>query len=219
MRKYDAVLFDLDGTVLDTSVGILKSIRETIKEFNLKELSEDELKTFIGPPVEWSFNDKYGLEGDELKAVVMCFRDRYSNHNLLDAIPYEGIYELLEYFKEKGIRTAIATYKKQDYATKLLCEFGFNKYCDYMYGSDYEGKLKKADIINLCIESLNTTNDRVLMVGDSKHDANGAKAIGVDFAGVSFGFGFGSQDDINDFDHVIYVDKALDLKALFEEEE
>ena len=85
MRKYDAVLFDLDGTVLDTSVGILKSIRETINEFNLKELSEDELKTFIGPPVEWSFNDKYGLEGDELKAVVMCFRDRYSNHNLLDA--------------------------------------------------------------------------------------------------------------------------------------
>ena len=218
--KYEAVLFDLDGTLLDTSEGIVKSVKETIEHFDLKGPSEDDLLKFIGPPIEWSFEGRCDVHGEKLREVCNYFRDRYSNHNLLLAKAYDGIYEFLDFLKEKNIPIGIATYKKQDYAEKLLRAKGFDNYSEHMFGSDYEGKLLKVDIINLCIESLGASSpERVLMVGDSCHDANGAKLAGAPFAGVSYGFGFGKfgGEDINEFEHVIYVDNALDLKKLWED--
>ncbi len=219
--SYDikAVLFDLDGTVLDTSEGILVSIKDTINHLGLTMLPDEKLYKFIGPPIEWSFEEHLGLTGEKNKEACAYFRDRYSNHNLLLATPYEGMFDFLKFLKDRGIPTGIATYKKDDYAKKLLCYYDFDKYCDVMYGSDYENKLKKADIINLCIKDLGVTdNSKVLMVGDSKHDATGAANIGTLFAGVSFGFGFGEfgGEDINDYEHIIYVDKMMDLTTLFE---
>lgn len=215
MRKYDAALFDVDGTVLDTSAGIIKSVSETVDKFGLKKLSESELRTFIGPPIEWSFESKLGLTGDALTEAAAYFRERYSGFNLLDATPYEGIFELMECLKSRGVKIAIATYKKQDYALKLLKHFGFDNYAGWIYGSDYAGKLKKSDIIQLCLDDMNVTNSRALMIGDTKHDALGAFNLGVDFAGVSFGFGFGSGENIEDFKHVMYTDKAIKLAELF----
>ncbi len=217
--KYKAVLFDLDGTLLDTSEGIVKSVKETIEHYGLT-CPEEDLLRFIGPPIEWSFEGRCDVHGDKLREVCNYFRDRYSNHNLLMATAYDGIYEFLDFLKERNIPIGIATYKKQDYAEKLLRAKGFDKYTDHMFGSDYEGKLLKVDIINLCIKSLGVDSpENVLMVGDSCHDAGGAKLAGAPFAGVSYGFGFGKfgGEDINEYDHVFYADNALDLKALFEE--
>lgn len=220
MSKYEAVLFDLDGTLLDTSEGIVKSVNETIEHYDLVRPPEEDLLKFIGPPIEWSFEGRCGCKGDFLTEVTAYFRDRYSNHNLLLAAPYEGIYDLLGYLNDKGIPVGIATYKKQDYAEKLLTAKGFDNYTDHINGSDYGGKLLKKDIIKLCIDSLGVTDvSKVLMVGDSCHDAGGAKLVGAPFAGVSYGFGFGAfgGEDINEFEHVFYADKPLDLKVLFEE--
>ena len=211
MGKYKAVLFDLDGTILDTSEGILLSIKETAEIMGLKELEPEVLRTFIGPPVEWSFEDKYGIHGDDLKKAASLFRERYSKINLCRAKPYDGTFDLFAKLRDSGIRTAIATYKRQSYTMTLLEHFGIDKQVDIIYGSDDEGKLKKSDIIELCIRDLGVRKDEVLMVGDSKHDATGAEALRVDFAGVSFGFGFGVQDDIIEYKHVIYVDKVIDL--------
>jgi len=216
--RYKAVLFDVDGTLLDTSEGIVKSVEETIEHFKLKTMPHEELMRFIGPPIEWSFEGKCGVPKENLAEVAAYFRDRYSNHNLLGAEVYDGVYEFLDFLRDSGIAIGIATYKKQDYAEKLLRHFHFDDYTDVIYGSDYEGKLRKADIIDLCIEKLSEGRQKVLMVGDSSHDAKGADLAGVDFAGVSFGFGFGrfGGEDINDFKHVIYADRMTDLKSLFE---
>lgn len=220
IRNYKAVLFDLDGTILDTSEGVLESVRDTITKLNLKELTNAEIKTFIGPPVEWSFKDKCGMDGEDLVETCKVFRDIYANRNLLRATPYEGIFELMAKLKEKGIKLAVATYKKEAYTGRLLDEYGFDKYLDIFHGSDPEGKLLKSDIIELCLKEMGVTSYAdVLMVGDSKHDAGGAASLGIDFAGVSYGFGFGegdfAADDINDYPHVAYVDKPLELLNLF----
>ncbi len=148
-RRYEAVLFDVDGTLLDTSEGIVKSVKETIDHFGLPCPPEEDLLKFIGPPIEWSFEGRCGVTGDKLKEVCGFFRDRYSNHNLLLAKPYDGIMDLLEYLKNKNIPIGIATYKKQDYAEKLLLATGFGNYTSHIFGSDYEGKLLKKDIIKL----------------------------------------------------------------------
>lgn len=196
--KYKLVIFDLDGTLLDTTEGILMSVKHTIKSFSLPMLTDDELRTFIGPPIQLSLNKYYGLEGDKLQEMTDCFRAEYSTKHLLKAAPYEGIFQLMENLSANGIRCAVATYKREDYALKLLNHYGFNGYMDIMYGADNENKLKKKDIIIKCIESSGITDYRdVVMIGDTTHDSSGAFELGIDFIGVTYGFGFRKEDRNN----------------------
>ena len=131
------------------------------------------------------------------------FRNRYKDHDLLKAVPYDGMFETIEELSRAGIRTAVATYKRQDYADRILEHFGFDKVCDHICGSDFEQKLSKSDIIENAIRLLEVSDrSRVVMVGDSDNDAEGAKGIGVPFVGVTYGFGFATEDDVNAFPNI-----------------
>lgn len=193
--KYKLVIFDLDGTLMDTSSGILMAVKDTIKEHGMPELGEDKIKTFIGPPIQWSFEAQYGISKEEAQRMADTFRALYSTKHLLGAVPYPGIYDLLKALNEKGMKSAIATYKREDYALRLLKHYHFDDYTDIMYGGDNDGTLKKRDIIQKCIDTAGVKDlCEVVMVGDTLHDSNGAKELGVDFIGVSYGFGFHGED-------------------------
>ncbi len=189
------VIFDLDGTLMDTSSGILQAVRDTISEHGMPALTEEKIRTFIGPPIQWSFEAQYGISKEEALGMADTFRALYSTKHLLGAVPYSGIYDLLKAINERGIKSAIATYKREDYALRLLKHFHFDDYTDIMYGGDNDGMLKKKDIIQKCIDTAGISNlEEVVMVGDTLHDSNGARELGVDFIGVSFGFGFHGDD-------------------------
>lgn len=200
LKKYDAAIFDVDGTLLDTTEGILAAVQYTIKQQNLPELSYETLLTFIGPPIQDSFRKAYGLSDEAVQKLATIFRNRYKEKELFKASPYEGIYDVLYSLKEKGVRLGIATYKRQDYAEEILKHFYFDRYCDIIYGADHENKLKKNDIILRCIEAMAVKDKkRIVMIGDSSHDAIGASQIGIDFIGVTFGFDFRSEQDVNQY--------------------
>lgn len=193
--KYNLVIFDLDGTLMDTSSGILMAVKDTIKEHGMPELSEEQIRTFIGPPIQWSFEAQYGISKEDAQRMADTFRALYSTKHLLGAVPYPGIYDLLKVLNERGMKSAIATYKREDYALRLLKHYHFDDYTDIMYGGDNDGTLKKHDIIQKCIDTVGVKNlNEVVMVGDTLHDSNGAKEQGVDFIGVSYGFGFHGED-------------------------
>ena len=197
MRKYDLAVFDLDGTLLDTRGGVLSAVKYTIKEFGYEMPDEDTLRTFIGPPVQEGFSRVYGLEGPILQEIATVFRNFYSTKTLLEAELYDGMIELFEAMRARGSMPAVATYKREDYALKLLTHFGFDHYTDIMFGGDHENKLKKRDIIEKCINTAGVKDlSRVVMIGDTEYDAIGARDIGVDFIGVSYGFGYRSVDEI-----------------------
>lgn len=198
--KYKLVIFDLDGTLMDTSSGILMAVKDTIKDHGMPGLSEEKIRTFIGPPIQWSFEAQYGISKEEAQRMADTFRALYSTKHLLGAVPYPGIYDLLHALNERGMKSAIATYKREDYALRLLKHYHFDDYTDIMYGGDNDGTLKKHDIIQKCIDTADVKNlNEVVMVGDTLHDSNGAKELGVDFIGVSYGFGF-HGDDAKDID-------------------
>ncbi|MBO4267589.1 MAG: HAD hydrolase-like protein [Lachnospiraceae bacterium] len=199
MRRYDAVIFDLDGTLLDTSEGIFRSVLYAIETLGYEKVSSDVLRTFIGPPIQKSFARVYGLEKEEADKAADVFRNRYKEDDILLAVPYEGIFETLAKLRESGVKTAVATYKRQDYAGKLLMHFGFDKAVDAICGSDAEGKLSKKDIIDNAIKILGADRSRTVMVGDSDNDAIGSSGTGVDFIGVTYGFGFSGAADVNKF--------------------
>ncbi len=211
-QKYDLVIFDLDGTLLDTTEGVLASVKHTIDKMGFAPQPDAVLASFIGPPIQDSFAKLYGLEGPILQEIAGVFRTQYSTVDLLKAAPYEGIFELLSAIRAGGARNAVATYKREDYAVKLLCHYGFDRHMAVMHGGDHENKLKKRDIIELCIkESGVTDRSRIVMVGDTLHDAIGAAEIGVDFIGVTFGFGFKSEADVAPYPHTGVAHTAMDV--------
>lgn len=196
MEMYKAVIFDLDGTLLDTSLGIISSVKYAIKKNGYDELDNETMNSFIGPPIQKSFARVYGVSKEEADKVAADFRNHYSTVDLFKAELYNDIIKLLKLLKSKNIKIGVATYKREDYAKKLLDEFGITPYCDSIIGSDFEGKLTKSDIINLCIEELYEPKGNVVMVGDTVHDLDGAKNINVDFIAVTYGFGFKPNEEI-----------------------
>ncbi len=216
MQKYEMAIFDVDGTILDTTEGVLAAVSYTIEKMKFKKLDEEQLRTFIGPPIQESFAKAYQLEGPILQTIATCFRDRYKDFELLKAVPYEGIYEVFDALITQNIKTAVATYKRQDYAETILKHFGFDRYTDILYGADHENKLKKADIIRMCMETYGIHDKgRVVMIGDSSHDAVGAKEAGMDFIGVTYGFGFKSSSEVYQYSAIGSADSPKEILQYF----
>lgn len=203
------MIFDLDGTLLDTTGGILASVSYTIDLLQLPMLSRETLLSFIGPPVADSFAKYYGLSGALLQKAVDTFRSDYGNNRLFDAVPYPGIYDVFEYLRKCNVKTAVATYKREDQALKLLQHYNFSRYTDIMFGADKDNKLQKKDIIAKCVNKSGLIAPKTLVVGDTIHDATGAEKLGLDFLAVTYGFGFKPDDDASCANAVAFVESPL----------
>lgn len=212
MRTYDAAIFDLDGTLLDTAEGIYSSVGYVIKKLGLGDVSDEVMRSFIGPPMQTSFSRVFGMEKKDADAAADMFRNRYKESDLFLARPYDGIFETIEKLKHAGIRSAVATYKRQDYAEKILTHFGFDRVCEVMCGADFAGKLSKRDIIENAMKDLGVADrTRAVMIGDSDNDAIGAAQLGVPFIAVTYGFGFADEDAAGEFSNIGVAATPLDI--------
>jgi phosphoglycolate phosphatase len=211
MKDYKLVIFDLDGTLLNTTGGILASVSYTINLLNLPMLSREVLLSFIGPPISDSFAKYYGLSGALLQKAVDTFRGDYGSNKLFDAEPYPGIYDVFEYLRKCNVKAAIATYKREDQALRLLQHYNFDSYTDIIFGADKDNKLQKKDIITKCINNSGLTAPKALVVGDTIHDAMGAEKLGLDFLAVTYGFGFTPDDDSSCANAVAFVGSPLEI--------
>ena len=193
------VIFDLDGTLLDTRKGLIESARYTACELGWEALPYETLLKFIGPPIQNSFIQYYGCDRMTAQKAADIFRDYYKNTALFLAEPYEGIYDLCGILKEKNIRMSVATYKREDYAVMLLKHFHFDRYCDPMHGADNLNILKKEDIIRLCMKEMGASEENCVLVGDTVNDAKGALLAGIPFIAVTYGFGFKTAEDTAEY--------------------
>ena len=194
--RYKLAVFDLDGTLLNTGGGIANALSKTLEGLGFYPHQKTDLTAYIGPPIEVAFRELLGLEGPSLDDAAAQFRHRYRTQDLLTATPYHGIFELLEELRRCKINTAVATYKREDYARELLFHFGFDRYMPVIYGSDTKGLLKKSDIIRRCMASSGIADPKeAVMIGDTGEDARGAAGMGVDFIAVTYGFGFQKAED------------------------
>lgn len=188
--KYKNIIFDLDGTLLNTSEGIKDAVRFAIEKMGYRELEDNEIDSFIGPPIQNSLINHFGCTTEEAQHGADVFREYYKNVSLLKASPYKGIYELMEFIIRNDMNAAVATYKREDYALKLLNAFRFNDYCKVMHGADNFNQLTKSDIIRKCVDEIGGKVAESLYVGDTNGDFIGAIECGMEFVGVTYGFGF-----------------------------
>lgn len=194
---YKAIIWDLDGTLLDTSTGVAFAVKYTIRELGLEMPGEEMIKKFVGPPMQLSFEKYFDMGKKSALEAANKFRFNYKKYSLLMADLYPETLNVLKYLKEKGYKMAVATNKSHDNAVNILTHFGISEYCEYMMGADLEGKLKKADIIETCLKELNITSDEAVYIGDSAFDLEGAEKTGLDFIGVTYGFGFREGELLN----------------------
>ncbi len=204
-----SVIFDLDGTLLDTSEGIISSVKKTIEHFGYRKLTQAELESFIGPPIGKSMIHHFSITDEEAKEATDYYRYKYTMNNefgseadLYKATIYDGMENLLQALKKNGLKVGVATYKPEHMAKKLLESKGLSKYFDVIHGADLEGKLTKADVVALSIKDLGHTPKETAMVGDSDNDAIGAEGAGALFIGVTYGFGFKNSEDVEEYANI-----------------
>ena len=213
------IIFDLDGTLLDTSEGIMESARYAASEMGFPELSREVLLTFVGPPIQMSFMKHCGCDKQEAQKAAEIFRDYYKNQALFLAKPYNGIYEVCEVLRREGRKLAVATYKREDYALDLLKHFHFDEYFDVMHGADNNNVLSKKDIVERCIQELNGTKKESVLVGDTEFDAKAAQEMKLPFIGVTYGFGFFTEKDVNRFLNIGTAENPLDIDNIISSSE
>lgn len=187
MSRYSTVIFDLDGTLIDTKRGILSCLEHTFNTLGLPQYPEPD--RFLGPPLPDSFRRFCGMSESETDEAVRIFRKRYSGEELFNAEAFRGIPELLGELKDNGYTLAVATCKVEKYAVSILAHFGVDKYFDAVGGSVPE-RTQKREVIAHVLETLGISDtSRVLMVGDRDNDVLGAGQCGIGCLYALWGYG------------------------------
>ena len=118
--EFNYIFFDLDGTLTDSGIGIISSVKYALKKYGIEEENSDKLKRFIGPPLTDSFMEYYGFDLCRAKEAVEYYREYYSEKGMYENELYSGIKELLAGLKEKSkVVQKITKYNNSEYAFKL----------------------------------------------------------------------------------------------------
>ena len=186
---WKTVLFDLDGTLTDSAPGITNAVSRALAHFGIEEKPEDLLR-FIGPPLNESLPEYYGFTPEQTVKAVEVFREYFVEKGWLENAPYPGIPELLRDLKAGGLQLMVATSKPEVQAVRILKHFGLAEYFDAICGAPAgnEDGARKASVIR---EALRRAEDpsSVVMVGDRRHDVEGAGENGIPCIGVLYGYG------------------------------
>lgn len=190
MKKYDTVIFDLDGTLLDTLNDLTDSVNYALNLYGFPCRSIAEVKSFVGNGVArlMELSIPFGLNNPQYKKCLEDFRRHYSENMQNKTCAYKGIMELLEKLSKEGYKLAI-TSNKFDKAVKELNQVYFGKYIKVAIGEMENVSKKPApDTVFKALRELGSTTCRSVYVGDSEVDVKTAKNSGIVCVGVTWGF-------------------------------
>lgn len=212
MRRYDAVLFDFDGTVVDTGAGILNSLRFAFLDQGDPVPAPSELRKFIGPPIYYGFTQLYGVPESRVADYIKSYRARYRETGVFECALYPGMKETLQTLRANGVRIGIASSKPESLIYAVMRHLGITDLFDAVSGTavDDSRHTGKTDLIESCMAKLGVTDrTRVLMVGDRLYDLDGAAGAAVDSCGALFGYGSEAEFRAHNATYMIAQPPAL----------
>ncbi|MBN9605532.1 MAG: HAD hydrolase-like protein [Actinomycetales bacterium] len=191
--RFSAVLFDLDGTIVDSAPGITSSLGWMYEQLGLPVPPPAELLRWVGPPILDSMRDLAGFDPEQSVRALDIYREHYLHTGVFDAQVYPGVPEVLRAIHEAGIPLSLATSKPETPARMILDHFGLSPYFDEFTGaSDDETRSSKDAVVEEALRRLARDGadlDRPVLVGDRHHDVEGAAAHGVPTIFVTWGYG------------------------------
>lgn len=207
---YDAVVFDLDGTLFDAEEGIVSSVVKAMKEMGLEIPQGAQLRQVVGPPLRYSFHDLLNVPSERLDEAADRYAHIFRSEGMYRYSVYPGIRTMLRVLKENGIYVALASSKPRDLCEHILRHYGLRHYFDRVIGeTDSHAKLGKPEMIRWALPERYW---RAAMVGDRLYDMEGAKAAGVD--GVGAVYGCGSVEELQNAGATLLVSDADELREL-----
>lgn len=186
--KYQCVIFDWDGTLMDSEARIVASIQYAAKHAGFPVLSYDVSKSIIGLSLEKAILTLYP-DADEvgMQAVAEGYTEYFLNHADVDMKPFDGAVELLEQLRQSGVKTAIATGKSRRGLNQVLSELGFESYFD-ITRTPVEAESKPSPLmLQQILDELGLSAKQAVMVGDTEFDMQMAKNIDMDMIALSHG--------------------------------
>lgn len=204
MYKY--IIFDLDGTLLNTSLGIYNSFKYTFLNMKMPFPGMNFVQNTIGIPLKNVFEEQLGFDKNTCKEAILLFRSYYERYGKLEMYSYTGIQETLRLLTHKKCLLGIATLKKELFAKEMIQFQKWSHFFVTIHGMDDDFEESKTSLIQKCMLDLKALKKDTIMVGDGISDFLGAKEAGIDFMGVTYGFGF-REDNIDDLTkgNILYV--------------
>lgn len=213
----DTIIFDLDGTLLNTLDDLMDSVNFALSAFSLKERSREEIRRFVGNGVTMLIKRSVpeGTSEEMTKRVFSVFREHYLKNMENKTAPYEGIMSLLEEAKHQGIKTGVVS-NKLDEAVKGLCEKTFGGLIGFAQGAQGEDD-RKPNPINVfkCVEALGSETENCVYVGDSEVDFQTAQNAQMKCINVLWGFR--KKEEMLPFGADTFIGKPSELLGLIKE--
>ena len=210
-----AILFDLDGTIINSEEGITKCVQYALRAKGIDEPDLKKLRCFIGPPLDLMFCEKYAMTAEEAKESVEKYRERYHTIGIMECCLYEGVKEAIIRMKESGYWLALASSKPEISCRRILEHFGLTSYFDEIVGSTLDGSIStKEQVLEELYHRAGVDKDKMCLIGDTKYDAEGAKTFGIRCIGVSYGFG--TKEEILDAGAEVVLDDIREVEKYIE---
>ena len=178
-----AILFDLDGTIINSEEGITKCVQYALRAYGIDEPDRKKLLCFIGPPLDPVFREKYGMTEEEAWQAVEKYRERFDVEGIFECCLYDGVRDAIIRLKEKDYVLALASSKPETACRRILEHFLLTPYFDEVVGSTLDGRISTKEEV---LEELGRrmadwqiSRDEMCLIGDTKYDAAGAKAFGI----------------------------------------
>jgi phosphoglycolate phosphatase len=181
------VLFDLDGTLVDSVPGIWASIRVAVAELGLPEPTPEQLRSMVGPPLQEGFAAAFGIGGDDVDRAVLAYRAHYSAGAMFEATVYPGIVDLLAGLRADGVRLAVATSKPEDFAVEILAHVGLVGQFAGVHGATWDGTVRHKEQVVAAALAAHPEGEHPVLVGDRAQDVRGARVHGLPCIGAGWG--------------------------------
>ena len=208
MPHYDAILFDVDGTLIDSAPGILNTLETVFRDMGV-DVTNVNLRRYIGPPLRKSFAEHFS-DPAKIEEATERYRVIYHEKGSHEGGVYPGVPEMLRRLKDAGFTLCTATCKPTEVVTPILKEQGIAGYFAFVGGASMdESRDTKTDVIRYVLSQPALQGKRVLMVGDRSDDLQGAANCGLDAAGVLYGYG--SREELEPFHPKLLVESCKEL--------
>ena len=195
---FSCILFDLDGTIVDSAPGITATLAYTFERLGMPVPSPADLVAYVGPPIMDSFRDLAGFDLPLAHRALEIYRAQYIKTGVFDATVYPGVEDVLREIHDRGVPLSLATSKPEKPATLILEHYGLLKYFDVVTGaSEDEVRSAKKDVVEEALRRLTAIGadiSRPVMVGDRHHDVVGAAAHDVPTIFVRWGYGSPAEE-------------------------
>lgn len=215
---YPVLLFDMDGTLVDSAEGVYQSMRYAMEAEGVPPIKREQARYFLGETLESVLKRKFGMEGPVVQRIRERFLPHYQETGLFATTPVPGMVELTRAFHEKGYRLGIASCKPWIYCGPTLQHCGFSDCFEAIAGSWHNGvPEEKTAVIREALRLLDVPAGQAVMIGDRGVDISCAASLGIPGIGLSY-CGYGEPGELEQAGAVAVAPTAEVLGRIIEEQ-